>query len=294
MADTRGYLKLSTDFPEHPKLVEAGGDAGWLHVCVLAYCSRNLTDGMVPISLVPRLSDREDPLALCQRLLDVCLWHAAGHDCKRCPQPDDRHYVVHDYLEHQTSAAKAKEISEKRAIAGRRGGHAKAAGNASSNLPSNLPGARQGFATGKSLAEVEVEVDKKKTSSSSSRAKRGTRIPDDFAVTAEMVAWARENAPYVDGKLQTTKFINYWRAKAGRDATKVDWVATWQNWFLKAQEDAEASGRIPIPAQSQGDPRPDWCGDLACNEKTRMRLDAEDRAYHCPECHPSTQKAAAR
>lgn len=69
--------------------------------------------------------------------------------------------------------------------------------------------------------------------------KRGTRIPDDFAVTVEMVTWAKTNAPNVDGKRETEKFINYWRAKTGAQATKLDWPATWRNWLMTAQEDAE-------------------------------------------------------
>lgn len=66
--------------------------------------------------------------------------------------------------------------------------------------------------------------------------KRATRIPDDFDVTPEMVAWARERTPEVDGRRETEKFVNYWQAKSGKDATKHDWVATWRNWMLSAQE----------------------------------------------------------
>jgi hypothetical protein len=72
---------------------------------------------------------------------------------------------------------------------------------------------------------------------------RGTRIPDDFAVTPEMVTWARENAPQVNGGYETAKFVDYWRAKAGRDATKTDWIGTWRNWMRKAQEDTTRGGR---------------------------------------------------
>lgn len=71
------------------------------------------------------------------------------------------------------------------------------------------------------------------------RTKRGTRIPDDFTVTASMVDWARENVPLVDGKRSTDRFVNYFQAKTGRDATKLDWERTWRNWLLKDQEDAE-------------------------------------------------------
>jgi hypothetical protein len=76
--------------------------------------------------------------------------------------------------------------------------------------------------------------------------KRGTRIPDDFAVTPEMVEWARERVPHVDGRLETEKFINHWTAKTGKDATKLDWVATWRNWMLNA------AARLPARASPNG------------------------------------------
>lgn len=125
MGDT--YIKLNDALPEHRKIVAAGGDAGWLHVCGLAYASRNLSDGRIPIGMVPRLSDRQDPMKLAERLCDVRLWHAAGHACDRCPQPDVDEFIIHDYLEHQRSADHVAELKEKRAAAGRRGGSKKAA-----------------------------------------------------------------------------------------------------------------------------------------------------------------------
>lgn len=66
--------------------------------------------------------------------------------------------------------------------------------------------------------------------------KLGTRLPDDFAVTAEMVAWFREHCPHVDGKRETEKFCDYWRAKPGKDGRKLDWVGTWRNWMRTAEE----------------------------------------------------------
>lgn len=78
--------------------------------------------------------------------------------------------------------------------------------------------------------------------------KRGKRIPDDFRVTPDMVDWARERCPHVDGRVETEKFINYWRAKSGRDATKLDWVATWRNWMLNA---AERAPRAPNRAAAR-------------------------------------------
>lgn len=80
-----------------------------------------------------------------------------------------------------------------------------------------------------------------------SKTKRGTRIPDDFAVTPEMVAWGRENVPTVNGALETAKFVDYWRAKSGAGATKTDWVATWRNWMRNAADRYPAPGSNVVP-----------------------------------------------
>lgn len=72
---------------------------------------------------------------------------------------------------------------------------------------------------------------------------RGTRIPENFAPDLAMIKWAKERTPNVNGRLETEKFINYWTAKSGQSATKVDWVATWRNWFLEAEERAARPGR---------------------------------------------------
>jgi hypothetical protein len=66
--------------------------------------------------------------------------------------------------------------------------------------------------------------------------KLGTRLPGDFAVTAEMVAWAREHAPHVDGKREFERFCDYWRAKPGKDGRKLDWLMTWRNWMRTAED----------------------------------------------------------
>ncbi|HEY4269074.1 MAG TPA: hypothetical protein VGM94_12870, partial [Galbitalea sp.] len=80
-----------------------------------------------------------------------------------------------------------------------------------------------------------------------SAAKRGTRIPTDFTVTEEMRAWAKASVASVDIGRATEKFINYWMAKSGATAVKIDWPATWRNWMLTDQEYAQ--GRQPAEPQ---------------------------------------------
>ncbi len=84
---------------------------------------------------------------------------------------------------------------------------------------------------------------------------RKTRLPDPFNVSAVMCQWANERAPAVDLAFETEKFVNYWRGTGG---TKVDWVATWRTWMLKAQEDANRR-----PGKRQTDPNStSWAKDL--------------------------------
>lgn len=72
--------------------------------------------------------------------------------------------------------------------------------------------------------------------------KRGTRLPEPFILTAEMRAWAKIKRPTIDPAVETEKFVNYFRAKTGRDATKLDWRATWNNWILNARDNTNGNG----------------------------------------------------
>lgn len=64
-------------------------------------------------------------------------------------------------------------------------------------------------------------------------ASKATACPDPFLLTADLVAWARENTPAVEPTAETAKFIDHWRANR---KTKNDWIAAWRNWMRKAQE----------------------------------------------------------
>lgn len=120
--DKRTYVKVHDGLPDHPKIIEAGGEAGWLYICGLAYASRQLTDGVIPKRLVPRLTDGSKPEASASALLRVGLWHEGIHDCPRCPLAGPDAYVIHDYLDHQRSASEVADLRAKRSAAGQRGG----------------------------------------------------------------------------------------------------------------------------------------------------------------------------
>lgn len=68
--------------------------------------------------------------------------------------------------------------------------------------------------------------------------RRGTRLPEEFAVTDAMKAWAREHAPLA-GLPDHEMFMDHWRAQTGQRAVKRDWEATWRNWMRRVQENRE-------------------------------------------------------
>lgn len=69
-----------------------------------------------------------------------------------------------------------------------------------------------------------------------SNGRHGTRIPEDFTLTAERRAYALSKL--VDAEPTFEAFVAYWRSKA-RDNTKLDWDATWHSWVLKDAKDTK-------------------------------------------------------
>ncbi|WP_273721685.1 MULTISPECIES: DUF1376 domain-containing protein [unclassified Bartonella] len=78
------------------------------------------------------------------------------------------------------------------------------------------------------------------TSNTRSKAKSGTALPKGHRLPSD---WQADiDAAIVEGlseeqaRWQEKKFRDYWHAKSGKDALKVDWQATWRNWFRREIE----------------------------------------------------------
>jgi len=74
--------------------------------------------------------------------------------------------------------------------------------------------------------------------------KKGTRLPDVFLLTSEMREYGKAKRPEIDIELETEKFCNFWRAKTGKDATKLNWTLTWKNWILNAKASLNGNSKI--------------------------------------------------
>lgn len=137
------------------------------------------------------------------------------------------------------------------------------------------------ISTPSSSSSSSTSVKEKELSYESSQ-KKGSRIPDDFEVTPEMATWAKTECPGVGFTVETEKFRNYYLAKTGRDATKLDWPATWRNWILNARDRYGPSNGAHAP------PRDADCSN--CENTRRARYDF-DTTSPCPDCRPVDYKA---
>lgn len=81
------------------------------------------------------------------------------------------------------------------------------------------------------------------TSSSSQESeprKRGTRLSPDWMPSQEAIDTMKSECPNVDLQAEHRKFIDYWTAKTGKDATKLSWDGTWRNWIRRSSESRPA------------------------------------------------------
>ncbi|ENN94010.1 DUF1376 domain-containing protein [Bartonella vinsonii] len=67
-----------------------------------------------------------------------------------------------------------------------------------------------------------------------SRSNRGCRLPENFAPDYDFAI--AEGLPPERVKVEIAKFRDYWKAKTGKDATKIDWQATWRNWIRNSKD----------------------------------------------------------
>jgi hypothetical protein len=102
--------------------------------------------------------------------------------------------------------------------------------------------------------------EEKKEPSPPARSARGSRIPDDFKPDIE--AAVSEGLPRHEAERQALSFCDFWRAKPGKDAMKLDWPATWRMWFRRRlDEKPQARAGPPSRKRNYADVAADrWSG----------------------------------
>ncbi len=83
------------------------------------------------------------------------------------------------------------------------------------------------------------------------KSKRATRLPEDWFLPKAWGDWAMQNGKSRrEVEEEADKFRDHWLAKAGKDASKLDWFATWRNWIRNSK------------AQFRGKPKRDDAKDI--------------------------------
>lgn len=113
------------------------------------------------------------------------------------------------------------------------GGNATANGKRNATaMPSPMANAWQNDGPSPSPSEIPP------SQPSAVRSPRGCRLPDGWLPTDDDRAFASQLG--LDADAVAAQFRDYWRAKAGKDAAKLDWSATWRGW---CRRDADSPGR---------------------------------------------------
>lgn len=82
----------------------------------------------------------------------------------------------------------------------------------------------------------------------SAKSKRGTRLADDFEPPEDWIVWAMKKRGWDRAEAfdECECFIRYWQAKPGREAMKLDWPKTWQNWVVNSRRDGAKARDAPL------------------------------------------------
>lgn len=251
------WFNVDDGFAFHRKTVRAGNAAVGLWARAGSWCAKELTDGFVPDHMIPTMGTQKQA----ERLVMAGLW----------VRDDERGgFQFHEYAEdgrnltREVVLKKREQAAEKK----RRQREGNGSKSAKSQVVGPCPEGTDGGVPGGVPGGVNVSPPLPSPPSSPNgeepslrsggrrASSAATTIPDDFAVTLEMVAWAQQDTPLADGRRETDAFIDYWK-QATKNHKKRDWVAAWRNWMRKAQSDAEArqSRASPIrrPAMNQTD-----------------------------------------
>ena len=83
---------------------------------------------------------------------------------------------------------------------------------------------------------------------------RASRLPEDWEPDGDSWNWAVAelgSGERMGRELAT--FRDYWKAKPGKDGTKLDWDATWRNWVRRAADSGKGRGNSAPSRESAVD-----------------------------------------
>lgn len=275
--DERTYIRVHDGMPDHPKIDGLSDSAFRLLVTMWCWCARHHTDGHIPAGTWAKRGTSR-----ARRELAV-----AG-----LVKPSDGSVVMHDYLEHQRSAAEIAALREKRRTAGRKGGQSRANGQANANQMLDQVPKQNG---GKAQPETDTETERPNGRlPSSPSAPRGAAAPSDINAGTIVAAW-------VDAFTESTgrKPSASMKAQAGREARQLLETDADPGLVLAAAKAVGSKGlacveREYAPLVARGRQRAVVADELT-PERIEQVLGPDREPYVCPvevETGPPEQRKA--
>ncbi|WP_172121439.1 hypothetical protein [Actinomyces faecalis] len=275
-SDSMPWARLSVTFADNPKVAGLSDGAFRTLVEMILWARQELTDGVIPASIVHRRWNAE------------CIAEIEHNHRERpsLTRNEDGDYVIRDFLEHQESRERvSKRKAQKTAAARQRWAKRKASENAPAKqdvqqdaMQPALQDAEQNRCTSDAETETETDItiphyvrDSGALSSARPHAEdeptsskaRGSRLPEDWEPSPNLVEWTRANAPAAASVTEVEKFRDYWQSQPGARGRKVSWDATWRNWARRCQESSTARGGYRNQAQIMADIRAEAAASTA-------------------------------
>jgi hypothetical protein len=240
------WFKVDDQLAFHPKVLACPPTSLALWLRAGAWCAGQLTDGRLPAAMLSPFGCRRRDA---EKLVEVGLW-----------EHTEDGYRFRNWEEYQPT--KAQVEAERAKNKERQSRWRKRVSDGDSNAVTD-------DVTDAVSADAPTRPDpttsKEETSSLPPQAPpakrstpKGTRLPADWKPSPEDVTAAAEYG--IAGAALTHEadsFRDYWTAKAGKDAVKIDWAATWRNWVRRNRAKVNGNGTVhPLrPGQSQQDRR---------------------------------------
>ena len=238
--DQRGWAPVDTGYLDNPKMLDvldASGTATLMHLASILYCAQHFTDGHISPGVARRKvgATKDDD----RLLIDAGLWHEAGHDCDECPQPEPNKVYVHDFLQHNRTAAQAKRVSERRSEAAK-ARWAKAKADDAPPMQSALQGAVQPAMQNGDVCNAEREKESKREGGGSRRSP-SRPLPESWTPSPSHIEKCSKER--IDLDHEAEKFRNNALAK---DMRYANWDRAFTNWLSRDWVKRTSAGLDPL------------------------------------------------
>ena len=201
---------------------------------LLAHCDKNGTADIHPRAIAEEVGLTVEQVNAALRVLE------SPDDESRSPEEQGRRIVrldehrawgwsVVNYCKYRSIRDEDDRREQNRRSQARWRDKHKPASSEISRVSQSKPQSAHTEAEAESEAEAEAEADTER-GSSRVRSARASRLPTNWTLPDDWAQWAKTERPDLDPAKTAEAFSDYWHAKAGRDATKADWKATWRSW----------------------------------------------------------------